>query len=200
MSDKPLMTDVRQAFDAVRENAGAGSPFQGAAPAAVDAAALVMAQKARGRLSEVRDLALTWDQWTRLIAILRQEFAIAIRHAAFDPPEFPGDVKPGSRQFATAQACVRAGCGGYLRWRGSPLSSWECDRCLCDENGRDPQVNVPPPLPLGTTTDKDHHHFDYKPGLGAWVCRKCSMVMPVGAPEDVSRGRCPLGHLDVSQG
>lgn len=138
MSDKPLMTDVRQAFDAVRENATKGSPFQGAAGAAIDGAALVMAQKARGRLSEVKDLALTWDQWTRLIAILQQEFAIAIRHAAFDPPEFPGAVKHGSRQFATAQACVRAGCGGYLRWRGDPLSSWECDRCLCDENGNPP--------------------------------------------------------------
>lgn len=89
MSDKPLMTDVRQAFDAVRENATKGSPFQGAACAAVDGAALLMAQKARGRLSEVRDLALTWDQWTRLTAILQQEFALAIRHAAFDPPEFP---------------------------------------------------------------------------------------------------------------
>lgn len=198
MSDKPLMTDVRQAFDAVRENATKGSPFQGAAGAAIDEAALVMAQKARGRLSEVKDLALTWDQWTRLIAILQQEFAIAIRHAAFDPPEFPGAVKHGSRLFATAQACVRAGCGGCLRWRGDPLRSWECDRCLCDENGKHPQVNAQPPL--GTITSKDHHHFYYKHALGAWVCRKCSMVMPVGAPEDVSRGRCPLGHFNVSQG
>jgi hypothetical protein len=54
----------------------------------VDEAALEIAQRCRAQIAG-QGIALTWDQWSRLTASLQVEIARALRHAVFDPPQFP---------------------------------------------------------------------------------------------------------------
>ena len=54
----------------------------------VDTAALIVARECRSLISA--KVALSWDDWTQLTAQIQVEVARAIRHAAFEKPEFPG--------------------------------------------------------------------------------------------------------------
>lgn len=75
------------AFHQVRENSKSEKPLPYGP--AVDEAALLVAKWVRSKLSQAIHLALTYEQWTQLTAIIQSEVAVAIRHSAYDKPEYP---------------------------------------------------------------------------------------------------------------
>lgn len=83
MSEQDLPS-FEDAFAAVREAVKKAARFG----PEVDTAALIVARNCRSLISA--KVALSWDEWTQLTAQIQVEVARAIRHAAFDKPEFPG--------------------------------------------------------------------------------------------------------------
>ena len=57
----------------------------------VDEVSLLIAQRTRSRLSQGLGIHLSWDKWTQLTAIIQTDVAVALRHAAFDKPDFPAN-------------------------------------------------------------------------------------------------------------
>lgn len=74
-------------FPILRRMRGSGDPFD----PMVDEAALLIAQRITEELSDKLNIALTRGMWTQMTAIIQTRVATALRHAAFDKPDFPAN-------------------------------------------------------------------------------------------------------------
>ncbi len=72
-------------FPLLHELRGSRRPFS----PLVDEAALLVAERCRTAIGYKLGLALTLDQWGQMSEVLKNQIAIALRHAAFDKPDFP---------------------------------------------------------------------------------------------------------------
>ena len=85
--------EFRAAFAAVRQRHQDNETWN----SDIDEAALISAKRLRDRIAASRvgaQMRLTLAEWSQLTALMQEQFCVAIRHAAYDPPKYPG--KDGS--------------------------------------------------------------------------------------------------------